>query len=447
MRATPRFAASFTAAALLSASAIASFADAAPLPVCEAPAFAFTPELRMGTTGLGYEPGIEIDSKGAIWTTAHKNSLVREEGSRLASFLWRSTDDGESFSDLEEHVPGVHAAYALEGDLAVDANDRMYFVDTWAGDNQFYRFGPDGTLETLRPVVPSLEIDDRPWLAAHHDGYVYYMSNTGYTPGGRLTIHRSTDRGDTFDPVGFTIPESGWGFLDADPNSDHVYAIANDLFYGTGVLGGATEVNAWISSDRGVTWSKSKIADYARGYDETADHDDAYPTVAVSPVDGTVYGLWTDDGRELMLSRSTDHGATWEVFDVSPFSGLYSYAWLTVGDDGDVGIVFQGRKTGSTLQAIYAMQWRPDAGCADADTAEACTGPASVTARVNRTRPISADPSGQADFFQSEISPTTGAHHVVWRGSSFQLYHARSTVAPSMAGSRFCGHHDLSPGV
>ena len=429
--------AGLSALAALAASSSLGLATPA-TPDCGDPSFGFTVENRMGTTNsYGYEPGIEIDSKGMIWTTAHKLSLVREDGTRLSSFLHRSTDGGATFEDVQSLVPGAHPLWAFEGDLAVDGKDRMYFVDTWAADNHFYRFGPDGTFETARPLLPTAEVDDRPWLAAHHDGFVYYMSNTGLHPTGRLTIHRSTDRGETFD-AGFVLPESGWGFLDADPRSDHVYAVVNDVFYGGGAfLGAAKRVFAWVSPDRGETWRRVKIADYAHGYNVTPDHRDGFPTVAVAPDDGTVVALWTDNGRAVMLARSTDFGESWRVYDVTPFEGRFSYPWVTMGADGVVGIVFEASRTGSNLQHIYAMQWRADAGCIEPSTGQRCEGPASVTARVN-TRSIGTDPAGQADFFQTEISPTTGAQHVVWTGSGKQLWHARSLAAPSM-GSRICG--------
>lgn len=422
---------------MLTGSTVLALATEPELPVCETPAFSFAPQNRIGA-GSGYEPGIDIDSAGNVWTTAHKLSVIREEGTRLSSFLHRSTDDGATFQDVNDLIPGQHPLYALEGDLAVDGNDRTYFVDTWAVDNHFYRFGPDGTLETARPFVPSGEIDDRPWLAAHQDGAVYYMSNTGYHPVGRLTIHRSNDRGETFD-AGFVIPNSGWGFLDADPNSDRVYAVVNDEFYGTGLLGRARSIYAWSSDDRGKTWSSSKISDLQFGFNVTADHDDSYPTVAVSPKDGSVYALWTDNGSKVMLGRSTDFGSTWEVHDVTPFPGLFSYAWMTVAPNGDVSMTFEARATGEALQRIWAMQWRPDAGCVDAGTSETCAGPASVAARVNQLM-IGSDYSKQADFFQTEVSPTTGAQHVVWTGSSNQIFHARSAKAPTMSGISYCGH-------
>lgn len=290
---------------------------------CGSEGLGFGAPVRLGT-GRGYEPGIEVDSDGTIYVTAHKLALVREEGTRLSSYLWRSDDGGQTWGNLWGPAGSTQAFWSFEGDLAVDAADRLYFVDTWAADNHFFRYAADGTLELARPAVATYEADDRPWLAAHQDGYVYYLSNTLYKHDGRLTIHRSTNGGLTFDPIGYTFPQSGWGFIDADPNSDYVYGVMNDLFYATGPLGEARSVWAHVSPDRGQTWSMVKIADYEFGWNQQDFHDDAFPTVAVSPVDGTVYALWTDDGKKLMLARSADHGQTWETFDVTPFGGWFS---------------------------------------------------------------------------------------------------------------------------
>lgn len=49
----------------------------------------------------------------------------------------------------------------------------------------------------------------------------------------------------------------------------------------------------------------------------------------------------------------------------------------------------------------------------------------------------------QADFFQSEFSPATGALHVTWTSTGNQLLHARQTIGPSIDGSTWCGSHVL----
>lgn len=408
--------------------------DPQEVPACDQRPITFREPIRLGT-GQGYEPGIEIDSVGTIFVTAHKRSITNE-GNRLSSWIWRSTDAGLTFQDMGGLMGATDKAFAFEGDLAVDAKDRLYYVDTWLADNHFYRFADHGaTLDMFRPAVPTYEVDDRPWLAAHHDGYVYYLSNTGYKHDGRLTIHRSTDGGLTWD-VGFTFARSGWGFIDADPNSDYVYGFMDDLFYGTGVLGNGTALFAWISADRGATWKQVKVADYEVGASGAG-----FPNVAVSPVDGAVYTIWLDGDERIRMGRSTDHGTTWTVYEVAPFKGRFAYPWVTVGPTGDVGIVFQADPAAVTggSSFVYGMVWRPESDCLrePADPASVCTGPASNYARLQATRA-----QDQADFFQGEFSADNALNAPFTDRSNSQdqpIRYTRQAGGPNMDGTPFCG--------
>ncbi|HYH27984.1 MAG TPA: hypothetical protein VEA19_04300, partial [Actinomycetota bacterium] len=386
-------------------------------------------------TGTGYEPGLRVDSKGTIFYTSHKvfplgAGIYESSENRMASWLYRSADNGKTWTVMEGGLAAENKFMpALEGDIAIDAKDRMYFVDTWALDNSFSRWSNNGTtLDFVRPIVTSYEVDDRPWLAAHGDGFVYYMSNTGYKHDGRLTIHRSTDAGVTFDPIGYTLPRSGWGTLEADPNSSYVYAFVNDQFYNGQypVSGPALEERIWISPDRGATWNSVKVATLANG-DNATQVD--YPQVAVSPQDGTVYTLWAD-GRTLKLGRSGDHGSTWTTYDVTPFAGEFDSGALTVGPDGTVAIGFH-RGT-----SLYVMHWRPESNCLRdaADPASFCTGPASVTTKIaNEAAP------DQEHFFQIRYSPD-GALNIPYENNPGHNKYVRQTSGPSMSGSPICGH-------
>lgn len=401
-------------------------------PVCDPALPTYGDPVRLGT-GTGYEPGIRIDSIGTIYYTAHDvfplgAGLWEESENRSASWLYRSTDKGQTW-EVMEGPAGVNKLFpAFEGDIAIDGKDRMYFVDTWAADNHISRWSDHGaTMDFIRPVVATYEVDDRPWITAHGDGFVYYMSNTGYKHDGRLTIHRSTDGGMIFDPIGFTFPESGWGTIDADPNSEYVYAFMNNRFYPFPDLGApATRATMWISADRGATWESVKVADIADGDDAT--HVD-YPNVAVSPLDGSVYTLW-GDGDRMKLGRSTDLGATWEVFDVTPFEGDFDSGALTVGPDGTVAVGFHHK------QNIYAMFWRSDSNCLRiaGDPSSACTGPASVTTKVAAERA-----PDQEHFFQIRFSPD-GALNLPYENQPAHNKFVRQTSGPTMSGSEFCGH-------
>lgn len=331
-RPVPRLVAALTAALLLAATlGLAGPAGATAPPLFDAPV-RVNPDL-----GEGYEPSIKVDSAGTIFVTAHKNQLV--EPVRANSWIWRSTD-GKTFTDM----PGGELFYSFEGDWAIDAKDRLYFVDTYLGDNHFASWSANGTkLDYYRPfTLTGAPVDDRPWLTAHHDGVVYLLVNLGYTPDGRLELYRSTDGGRTFDARGGRLfPESGWGTPAADPHSDYVYVAMNDKFYngdGYPLDTGSEELFIWISPDRGETFRRVKVADYD-GTDP-----DGYPVVSVDGA-GHVYILWPDKSEttrsRLKLSRSLDRGETWETFDITPKEYRHNdLAWLAADPNatGRLGI-------------------------------------------------------------------------------------------------------------
>src|SRR5438874_4549448 len=118
--------------------------------------------------------------------------------------------------------------------MALDDANHLYFVDTNVADDTFTRWKSNGlgsvTLETTRPLVPAAQfVDDRPWIIAHGNGHVFYFGNEGdkvtYPAGtqgigcgpGRYTVYPSLDGGNTFNPLGCTLPDSGW----CRPASDH----------------------------------------------------------------------------------------------------------------------------------------------------------------------------------------------------------------------------------
>lgn len=415
-------------------------------PVCSQAPLTFTEPIVLGK-GKGYEPSVEVDSIGTIFVTAHKQSVVAE-GTRTASWLWRSSDGGKSFEDMTGSLlDATDRRYALEGDLAIDAKDQLYFVDTWAADNHIYVWSDHGeTLDFTRPVIASAEVDDRPWLAAHGDGMLYYLSNTGMRPDGRLTIHRSENGGGSFDLQGFTFPDSGWGFIDADPNGPHVYGVFNDLFYGTGLLGDALAVYAWHSGDRGLTWERTKVADLAHEY-----NGDGYPTVAVSPFDGSVWALWLDGDRSMQLANSRDRGATWSVRDITPFEGTYGYAWLDISAKGDLAVTFSARAAdlGETDrdQRPYAMLVEVGSSCLTraTDVTSGCREPVS-----GRYTALQIETAGdQGDFFQLAFGPDRRVN-VAWsdRDNGTVIKFARQKSGDNLSGRRICGFSgSLLPGA
>jgi hypothetical protein len=318
--------------------------------------------------GHGYEPAVYTDHFGNIYATAHKENwqlaLAPDPSSptytRSMSWAWASSDGGRTFVDL----PGLTMLsfeqhdFGDEGDMAVDDADHLYFVDTNVSDVTFTSWSIYGlgqyVLDQHRPLLPAGEpVDDRPWVTAHGNGHVFYFGNEGdkttYGPG-RYTVYASYDGGQTFDPLGQTLPDSGWCRPAADhrAGSPYVYAFCtND----------EGKLYSYVSANDGVSWSR-----YDAGTYNAADAESSWPTVEVSR-DGSVWALYVDGkvdangdtvSNTLNLYHSTDHGKTWTHRDITPKAGRYEYAWLSVSPDGKkLGIGTYYRPTNADDWYVY----------------------------------------------------------------------------------------------
>jgi hypothetical protein len=334
---------------MLTAAAAAATA-AALLPALGASASGgFNPPVKVTPPGgHGYEPAVYDDHFGNIYVTAHKENwqlaLSPDPNSptftRSMSWAWASSDGGRSFQDL----PGLTMLsleqhdFGDEGDMAVDDADHLYFVDTNVGDVTFTSWDIHGlgqyVLTQHRPLLPAGEpVDDRPWVTAHGNGHVFYFGNEGdkdtYGPG-RYTVYSSYDGGQTFDPVGITLEDSGWCRPAADhaSGSPYVYAFCtND----------EGKLYSYVSADDGKTWRRYDMGTY-----NSADPYQSWPTGEVAK-DGSLWVLYLDAktdeagnvvSNSLNLFHSTDHGKTWSRRDITSTKGRYEYGWLSVSRDG-----------------------------------------------------------------------------------------------------------------
>jgi hypothetical protein len=420
----------------------------------------------------GYEPSILLDRFNNVVVTAHKqnHTLVASPDSRSAtklrnqSWIWYSGDH-KTFADMPGLTPlqEQNHEFGDEGDVARDETGHIYFVDTNVTDNSFSRWKATGNgklaLETTRPVGPFGEpVDDRPWIAAHGDGTVMYIGNQGdkvtypaggsgdgtaYGPG-RYTVYMSYDHGDTFDPLGVTLADSGW----CRPAADH--RNGSKLLY---VLctndGGANDVNenagdkgfekgtlwSYVSADDGRTWRRYQMGTYGAGDPWTT-----YPSVTIGK-DGTVYALYNDNtyksgcdaataatfgcddhivSSHLVLYTSKTNGRTWTKREVTPNKGLIRYTWVDVAPDGMLGIAYYYRPDAGSAWYLYAATAKP--------------GSTFRAARVS-SKPVASKgfSSPLGDFFQCAFGPDSKLN-VAWtslnddlalEGLNSDIYYAR----------------------
>jgi hypothetical protein len=325
------------------------------------------------TNGGGYEPTLLVDKYGNAFATAHKENAElaispdpnSPDGVRSQSWMWWSIDKGQTWINapgltdlsLQDQLVGD------EGDLAYDDAGHIYFADTYLADITLTRWTSNAlgqvTFDFTRPIVPSPESDDRPWITAHGDGRVFYFSNDGSqaVDAGRYTVHASYDGGVTWDIPGKILPNSGWCRPAADhrPGSKLVYAVCTD---------DNGKLYAYVTTDDGQSWQRYNVGTYNDG-DETQ----SYPTVEVGP-DGTVWALYLDSNdlgeggipntNRIMLYRSTDQGKTWSKQDITPVRGRYQYVWLALSRDGKkLGLGTYFRPNNTFPWVVAGVTWSP----------------------------------------------------------------------------------------
>ena len=367
---------------------------------------AFGQPVKLNPFGAGYEPGIDVDSQGTLYVTAHKASIV-VEGSRLSSWLWYSADDGATWHEMPSPLQTHDKLFAFEGDLAVDAHDRLYYVDTLLADNTITRWSAGPTWDYSLPLQRTSLLDDRPWIAAHGDGIVYYIGNSALRAGvfgtenlaegsldkGRYHFYRSDDGGLTWS-VDRVLPNSGWCGLEASRLDDStVYTVCiNDVLV-------PNRVYVQESHDRGETFVQTRVGTLGGA-------NLGYPTITVDG-NANVYAAWGDTKdntvSKLMVARKTAASA-WTTLQVPTTVGTVSRPWIDSGSEGVVAIAYYGTPdTKPTDQSKWSTYVAVSSNAHEAV-------PTWTTLDVSGVVETSA--TAPADFMQVVVGPDDRAHVV-----------------------------------
>jgi len=322
------------------------------------------PDVSWGPTvnlnAAGYEPGIASDSTGALYMTAHKNLDDKTTWPYLASWFLMSLDQGQSWvSPSEPRIRGNWWKTFLgdEGDIAVDAADNVYFVDTYLLDNHIHVFRDQGVWDHSVRIQKSTGLDDRPWIAGQANGVLHYLGNNGAeVAGGRYWYYRSENQGLTW-TAGDPVPGNGWAHIDAERTGDHVYVVSESE------VDAPADILVYVSENQGRTFDFSNPVVVA--------HRDGpgreYPVVTAGD-NGLVYVLWNDasdgieNGTRLFVGVSDDFGKTWNTTEVTPFKGFLDYPTINAGPDGRLAVAFYGTTdlpvSGNSTWYLYAGMQR-----------------------------------------------------------------------------------------
>lgn len=416
----------------------------------------FTEPLQLNPEGLyGYEPSIHVDEQGTIYVTAHKDSLLHED-ERLASWLWYSNDGGESFRPMPSPAQVHEKLFAFEGDFATDDEGRLYFMDTYAADNTLSHWdvsGEEPAWEMTRPVHGTTGIDDRPWMAAHGDGIVYYAANNGAPlpavnnvqqgpdDASRYWLYVSEDAGRTWS-AGYGFPSSGWCTVAADPTDDRTVYVGCDRSTDSTLpgLGPSQVVTVYASMDRGQTFTEHEVASFEHGL------TDGYPNVAVDAA-GTPYVAWPDGDYSEDSTTTVNYAyraanGSWVTREVTPHEGSFDEVWASGGEDGTLALTFYG--TNDTQPGDETEWFAYAAVSTDADSPD----PTWHVERID-PEPVETGPGSPDDFFMNDVGPDDRLHVTYQRvaedveqdpthptrGGASDLLYVQQTIGPNIGTS------------
>lgn len=284
----------------------------------------FAPMKLIDEVRAGGEPVIAITPTGTILVSAHPgwthtryppsaNLLTPASGQ---SYLWRSTDGGETFAHVG--LPGAPDGMGPRGvgqgvsdpDFAIDSNGRIYLTDlealaaasvSWSDDDGATWLMGNNVASTYGPV-------DRQWLATVGTD-VYFMGN--YFVDERVL--KSTDGGLTWLQVGSANCS---GDITSTPE-------------GVLIVGCQTGID--VSEDGGATFERRDVPDA-----ESWARSMAEPAVDAA---GNVYIPYANEAG-VFVASTPDLGATWrEPIQVAD-NGTNVWPWVVAGAQGKVAVVW-----------------------------------------------------------------------------------------------------------
>jgi len=336
--------------------------------------------------GVGYEPSISITSNGNMFVTAHKDLrwggqsnpffpllggnpgpwYACQQGQDTtwdywASWFWASYDNGTTWqhgdnfgptpgnSFTANYLAGGSECLGDEGDISVDAQDTVYYLDTTLEDNWWHTLIEQGTeyATGICQRMNTMAADDRPWVAAQSDGIIHYLGNSGAPPpectgdSGRYWYYHSENGGATFTQC-YAIP-GGWSTVASQRHGSYVYIAQEnaDSQTGTVIVRISDEYGRGTGFGDG-TWSQPVDVGIREG-----NCPEGYPVVNTNE-NGTVAVIWADcpngstGAWELRFAISYNHGGNWSTWNVSHINGIQMYPFVSISEDDVVALAFYG---------------------------------------------------------------------------------------------------------
>jgi hypothetical protein len=347
------------------------------------------------------EPSISIDSQDRVYVSAPFGF------STTASYVWRSTDHGQSF----HLVPGNLSPYGKpnftcvgggDSGLAVDTANRLYFVDLQGLTDVSNSVSSDQGATWLSTCNAANDVGvDRPWITAFGDpqnGGALYQTvdqvgqcigacepDLGQVGSNIVEITRSQD-GVTFTPLpaqqiepdgivsgivtdaagGVYIAHTGLtdssgnliGGTDGNGNDNAVVVVRFPNGYSSLT---STPLNGQTLCQMQPTTCSTYVVYHApldSSGNSTVTVGQDFAPIAIDRA-GNLYVTWSQaavystgnvsGSSQIYMAVSTDHGAHWgspvRVSASTPTLETNVFPWIAAGDAGRIDIVWYGTQT------------------------------------------------------------------------------------------------------
>ena len=302
--------------------------DAGQPPTFDAPTF--TEPAILDPTRSGGEPVMFTSPTGTLFYAAHPGythttfppSADVIAPSSGTSYLWRSEDDGATWSIVEGVARARNPLSPGVSDPDLAANDDgslLVMVDLGPLTSVAAAVSPDDGLSwpDARPVVSSTSdrSADRPWRA-QLDGTFYLLYNPGLEAWRMRSSTNGIDWVDHSQPGDASYP----GAMVVDRNASAIY------------IGNGDKV--WWSEDGGATFEASPLPT------ERALTGIVAQRPAVDDA-GTVYFAWSELDS-IWFASSKDHARTWSAPTRLFANGTHIWPWPVAGAAGRLAVVWLG---------------------------------------------------------------------------------------------------------
>ena len=259
--------------------------------------------------------------------------------------VWKSGDNGATWSKLEVGTARDGAVGNSDSDLAVGPDGTVYLI-TLVFDRTTFR-GLSVHVAVSRDVgatwkwteLSRTDLDDRPWIDTAPDGTVHAIWNDG--AGVRQAV--SADTGRTWKELERVNHEGGSSHLAVGPHGEVAVRMIPPSAANLAYHPGADLVA--VSTDKGATWTRNPGPGGIRFkpmWDTTVTPRKFAPGPQphwVEPLawdsTGALYSLWAKD-RDVWLGRSADRGVTWRSWKIATPDSTPYYPYLIARGNGEI---------------------------------------------------------------------------------------------------------------